>query len=95
MQFTAATGRETRETGRNQIGPVRLDRNAFGSLRDRHGRVARQKPSHQADVDRIEMLNDDKGHAGVRRQCGQQSLEGVEAAGRRADTRNRNPVCRR
>jgi len=86
MQFPA--GNRKRDPGGDQVDAVCLDGHAFSSLRDGHGRMARQKPGHQADVDGIKMLNKDEGHACVGWHCCQERLEGVKAPGGCADAHN-------
>ena len=90
-----AVGDAERDARRNEINMVRLDRDAFGRRRHGHLCVARQKFSHQAGMERIEMLNEDKGHARVGRQRREQGLESIETASRCAYADNWEPAHRR
>ena len=89
-----ALGDAERDARRNEINMVRLDPGTFGRRRNGHGGVARQKFRHQAGMERIEMLNEDKGHARVRRQRGEQGLESVQPASRCANAYNWKPARR-
>ncbi len=68
------------DTGRNRIDGVGLNQHTVGRLLHRQGRVSAQQIDHHALVCRIEVLNDDKGHAAVRRQRSQELLASVETA---------------
>ena len=71
--------------GRNDIEVVALERHSVGGLPHGHRRVAGQQVHHHAFVGRIEMLDQDEGHAVAGRQRVQQLPAGVEAARRGAD----------
>ncbi len=75
--------------GRNDIDALALDRHAVGRLHDRHRRVAGQQVDHHAVVARIEVLDDDEGHAVIGRQRVEQLPARIEAAGRGADRDDR------
>ena len=70
-----------------------FDRHSVNRLQDPHRRMIRKQTDHHAVVTRIQMLDDDEGHARACRQGVQQFFAGVEAAGRRADCNNRE-TCR-
>jgi hypothetical protein len=54
--------------------------------------MARQEVDHHAAVRRIEMLNEDKGHAGVGRERVEQLVEGLQPSRRGADTDHQEVV---
>jgi len=54
--------------------------------------MAGQKADHHAAVRRIEMLNQDEGHAGVGRERAEQFVEGLQPTGRGAETYHQEVV---
>ena len=54
-------------SGRNDIEVVALDRHSIRCLPHIHRRVAGQQLHHHAFVGRIEMLDEDEGHAAAAR----------------------------
>ena len=73
---------------RDQIDPVRLDRHTVRDLLDGDGRVACQELVHPALEVRRQVLEDDEREAGVLRHGGEQGLQGLQSAGRRAHSRD-------
>lgn len=67
--------------GRNHENRVRLHQHSVPHLHDLHFREAAQEIAQDALVRRIEVLNQDKGHAGVRRQVGEELLESLQTSG--------------
>jgi len=57
--------------------------------------VAGQQIDHHARMRRIEMLDQDEGHAGPGRERGQQSAESIEPAGRSAKPDDRETFSRK
>ena len=76
-------------SGRNDIEMVALDRHSVRCLPHGHRRVAGQQVHHHAFVGRIEMLDQDEGHAVAGRQRVHQLPAGIEAARRGADADDR------
>ena len=76
--------------GRNDVNAVGLDRHAVRRLDDRHLRVPGEQFDHQAFVLGIEMRNEHEGDAAVGRHGGEEFLECVQSAGRRADADDRH-----
>jgi hypothetical protein len=75
---------------------VALESHTVGGVLDRHRRVPGQQLDHHALMRRIEMLDQDEGHAAVGRQRVEEILEGLETAGRGADPDHREiPLSRR
>jgi len=68
---------------------VALDRHAIGRLADRHRGVSGQQVHHHAFVGRIEMLDQDKGHAVAGGQRVHQLPAGIKATRRGAYSDNR------
>ena len=64
-QRSLFVGREI-DAGRNDIDVLALDRHSVGRQQDRHRRMARKQIDQHAIVARVEVLNDDEGHAGRR-----------------------------
>ena len=73
------------DAGRNDIDALAFDRHSVGRLHDRHRRVAGEQVDHHAVVARVEVLDDDEGHAVVGGQRAEQLPARVKAAGRGAD----------
>ena len=81
-------GREI-DAGRNDIDALAFDRHSVGRQQDRHRRVAREQIHHHAIVARVEVLDDDEGHAVGRRKRVQKLPASVKAAGRSANRHDR------
>ena len=77
---------------RNHVQVISLHAHAVGDLKDRHRRVTREERRQCAFVLRRQMLDEDEGEAGLRRQCADHAREGLEATGRCADSDDRDPV---
>ena len=77
------------DAGRNDIDALAFDRHSVGRLQDRHRRVAGEQVDHHAVVARVEVLDEDEGHAVIGGQRAEQLPAGVEAAGRGADRHDR------
>ena len=75
--------------GRNDIEVVVLDRHSFGCLPDRHRCGSGQQVDHHAFMRRIEMLNEDEGHAIGDRKRADELPASLETAGGRANADNR------
>ena len=65
----------------NHVEMLRLEDHAFGRLNDGQGGMAGEQLHQQAVVGRIEVLDQDEGHATARGQCVQEPPEGVQASG--------------
>jgi len=65
---------------------VRADRQSVLGLHHRHRGLPAQELDQQALVLGIEMLDQDEGHAALRRHDRKERLEGFEPAGGRAET---------
>jgi len=65
---------------------VRHDRHAVLGLDHRHLGMIAQELDQQAFVMRVEMLDQDKRHAALRRHVREEALEGIQPAGRGAET---------
>ena len=72
-----------------------LDRHPVRRLLDRQRRMAGQQIDHHACMRRIEMLDQDKGHAGAAREDREQPAERIEAARRGAEPDDRETVMPR
>ena len=70
---------------RYHIDVVRLDRRAVLDLDDLHGGGALEELRHDALVRRVEVLDDDKGHAASLRHVLQELFEGLQSSGGGAD----------
>ena len=83
-----------REIGprRNDVEMLALDRHAVGGLADLHRRVAGKQIHQHAFMGRIEVLDQNEGEAGVRRQRVQHYPAGVEPPGGGADRHDRKCV---
>ena len=71
-------------SGRNDIEMLALDRHAIRCLPHRHRRVPGQQVHHHAFVGRIEMLDQDEGHAAIGRQRVHKLPASIKAARRGA-----------
>ena len=71
--------------GRDHIDAVRLDPRAVLDLDDLHAGGALEQFGHDALVRRVQVLDDDKGHAAVLRHMPQKLLQGLQPAGGGAD----------
>ena len=71
--------------GRDHIDAVRCDLLAVPDLDDRHGGGALEQLHHDALVGRVQVLDDDKGHAAACRHVPQKQLQRLEPPGRGAD----------
>jgi hypothetical protein len=71
--------------GRDHIDMVLLQARALADLHHRHFGARRDDRRHLAAVLRIEMHHDHEGGAGVVGKGREQVLQGMDAAGRRAD----------
>src|SRR5208282_4079563 len=69
-------------TRRNEIDMLWLERHPVCCLLYLHRSMAGQQIDHHARMRRIEMLDQNEGHAGAGRERSKQPPEGVEAAGR-------------
>jgi hypothetical protein len=78
-------GDRHRHVRRDHIGVIRLDRHPLGCLDDGDGRRPAEQLGQHAVVSRVEMLDEHIGEPGIRWQFADQSREGLESAGRRAD----------
>ena len=76
-------------TRRNEIDMLALERHPVCCLLHLHRRMAGQQIDHHALVRRIEMLDQNEGHAGVGRERVEEPPEGIEAAGRGAEPDDR------
>ncbi len=85
-----------REVGarRDQIDMLGLDRHPVRCLLNLQRRVAGEQIDHHAGMRRIEMLDQDEGHAGAGGEHGEKSAAGIEAAGRGAQPDDRVAVSR-
>ena len=72
-----------------------LERHPVCCLLHRHRRMAGQQIDHHARMRRIEMLDQNEGHAGAGREGGEQSPGSIEAPSRGAETDNREAVMPR
>ena len=79
-------------SGRNDIEVIALDRHSIRRLPHGHRRVAGQQVHHHAFVGRIEMLDQDEGHAVAGRQRAHELSAGIEAARRGTDPDDRELV---
>src|SRR5690242_6166469 len=68
--------------GRNDVEMVRLDRHSIRRLSHGHRRVACQQVHHHALVRRVEMLNQNEGHAVAGWQCRYELPAGIKSTGR-------------
>ena len=75
--------------GRNDIEVVARELHAVGGLDHGHRGVAGEQVDHHAFVGRIEMLDQDEGHADARRQRVDKLAARIEAAGGGADADHR------
>ena len=66
---------------RDHIDGVRLNRHTVFHFMNRHSGVAPDKFGQDALVFRIEMLDEDEGHACVRGRMGEELLEGFQSSG--------------
>ena len=71
---------------------IGLDQHSINRLQHKHRRVACQQVHHHAVVGRIEMLDQDKGHAVSGWQRAYQLSAGIKAAGRSTDRDDRELV---
>src|SRR4029077_15934167 len=71
---------------RDEIDVIALDRHVLRRFQHLHRSVAGQKTDHHAFVSRIEMLNQDEGHAGVGRKRVEELVESLQSPGRSAET---------
>jgi hypothetical protein len=101
----AMSGLRLRKTecalGCRQIGPRRddvdtagRDPHAVDRLADRHGGMLGKQAHHHARVCRIQVLDENEGRPGVRRERAQQPARGVESARRGADPDDRKRLGR-
>ena len=74
---------------RHDIDMIRFDFLVMVGLADRHPRAAGEDLGHQTVLGRIEMLDDDKGHAGIRRHRLKEQFQGLQPPGRSADRHHR------
>jgi hypothetical protein len=74
---------------RDDIDVVGLDRLAVRGLSHRHPGRPDQQIGQHTRMCRIQMLDEDEGHSGARRQVVQQTTEGIESAGRGPDPDDR------
>lgn len=74
---------------RRDVNLIDFDDLIAADLADRHRRAPRQDLREHADVLRLLMLNEHKGHTGMGGECAQQIGERFEAAGGRADSDDR------
>jgi len=78
--------------GRNDVYVIRLDAHAVPNGDDRNGRPLGQYFRQQAFMLGIEMLDQDKGHSGIRRQGREQLAKGFEPASRSTDAHHRERI---
>ena len=71
--------------GRDHIDAIRLDLHPVPDLGHRHGGGALEQLHHDALVRRVQVLDDDKGHAALHRHVSQKQLQRLQAAGGSAD----------
>ena len=76
----------------NEIDMLALELHPVDRLLYLHRRMAGQQIDHHARMRRIEMLDQNEGHAGAGRERNKQPPEGVEAAGRGAEPDDREAV---
>src|SRR5271166_1156282 len=76
----------------NKIDMLGLERHPVCCLLHFHRRMAGQQIDHHARMRRIEMLDQNEGHAGAGRERGEQPPGGIEAAGRGAKPDDREAV---
>jgi len=88
-EVQGAVGDRQVGSGRNDVKVVALDRHAIGRLPDRHRGVSGQQVHHHAFVGRIEMLDQDKGHAVAGGQRLYKLPAGIKATRRGAYSDNR------
>ncbi len=81
--------------GRNQIDAVWFDPRPVFDLKNFHRDDASKQFVHDSFVRRVQMLDDDKGHAARRGHFFQELFKGLQASGGGADTddRKRSPFC--
>src|SRR5208282_2219953 len=79
-------------TRRNEIDMLALEPHPVRCLLHLHRRMAGQQIDHHAHMRRIEMLDQNEGHAGAGRERGEQPPGGIEAAGRGAKPDDREAV---
>ena len=70
-----------------------LDLHPVPHLGHRHARHALQQFGHHALVGRVQVLDDDKGHAAVGRHVTEKVFEGLQSAGRSTDADDREALC--
>jgi hypothetical protein len=73
-------------SGRNDVEVLALEQHSIGCLPHGHRRVAGQQVHHHAFVGRIEMLNQDQGHAVAEGQRAHKLPAGIKATRRGADS---------
>ena len=71
-----------------------LERHPVRCLLDRQRRMPSQQIDHHAGMGRIEMLDQNEGHAGAAREHGEQPAEGIKAASRSAEPDDREIISR-
>lgn len=84
-------GHRDDRVGRADVNLVRIQVHALLGMVDRHRRSRGKKLRQDALTCRIEVLDEQDGHAGFGRQVPQQSREGIEATGRSADADHGKP----
>ena len=80
-QIEVAIGEPHLYVWRSHVQVIWLHAHAVGDLKDRHRRVTREERWQCALVLRRQMLDEDEGEAGLRRQCADHAREGLEATG--------------
>ena len=85
-----------REIGarRNDIDMLGLERHPVRCLLDRQRRMPSQQIDHHARMRRIEMLDQNEGHAGAAGEHGKQPADGIQAASRSAEPDDRETISR-
>ena len=79
-------------TRRNEIDMLALERHPVRRLLYFHRRMAGQQIDHHARMRRIEMLDQNEGHAGAGRERVEQPADSIKAAGRGAEPDDREAV---
>ena len=85
-----------REIGarRNEIDMLGLERHPVRCLLDRQRRMPGQQIDHHAGMRRIEMLDQNKGHARAAGEHAEQPADGIKAASRSAEPDDRETISR-
>ena len=89
LQLQHARANAQLGVGRYDVDVIRLDAQIVRDLAHRHDRGAREQLGQRTFVQRVKVLHQDEGHAGVHRQMREQLGESLQATGRGADADDR------